>query len=59
MWGRSTDFEPTSAASNGTAALQAQRRHGIACDEMRTSFFLARETCVPAHRLQPGNHTSV
>ena len=30
------------------AALRACRPHGIAYDEMETSFFLGRETLVPA-----------
>jgi KUP system potassium uptake protein len=32
------------------AALRACRPHGIAYDEMETSFFLGRETLVPAAR---------
>jgi KUP system potassium uptake protein len=32
------------------AALRACRPHGIAYDEMETSFFLGRETLVPAQR---------
>lgn len=32
------------------AALRACRSHGIAYDEMETSFFLGRETLVPAQR---------
>ncbi len=36
------------------AALRACRPHGIAYDEMETSFFLGRETLVPAQRSQLG-----
>ena len=32
------------------AALRAYRPHGIAYDEMETSFFLGRETLIPAQR---------
>lgn len=35
-------------------ALRACRPHGIAYDEMETSFFLGRETLVPAQRSQLG-----
>ena len=36
------------------AALRACRPHGIAYDEMETSFFLGRETLVPASRSKLG-----
>src|SRR5471032_2424248 len=36
------------------AALRACRPHGIAYDEMETSFFLGRETLVPAQRSRLG-----
>jgi KUP system potassium uptake protein len=36
------------------AALRACRPHGIAYDEMETSFFLGRETLVPAQRSKLG-----
>ena len=36
------------------AALRACRPHGIAYDEMETSFFLGRETLVPANRSKLG-----
>ncbi|MCW5735726.1 MAG: potassium transporter Kup [Enhydrobacter sp.] len=36
------------------AALRACRPHGIAYDEMETSFFLGRETLVPASRSRLG-----
>jgi KUP system potassium uptake protein len=36
------------------AALRACRSHGIAYDEMETSFFLGRETLVPAQRFRLG-----
>jgi KUP system potassium uptake protein len=36
------------------AALRAARVHGIAYDEMQTSFFLGRETLVPANRSRLG-----
>jgi len=36
------------------AALRACRPHGIAYDEMETSFFLGRETLVPASRSELG-----
>jgi KUP system potassium uptake protein len=36
------------------AALRACRPHGIAYDEMETSFFLGRETLVPSTRSQLG-----
>jgi KUP system potassium uptake protein len=37
------------------AALRACRPHGIAYDEMETSFFLGRETLVPAGRSRLGS----
>ncbi len=37
------------------AALRACRPHGIAYDEMETSFFLGRETLVPASRSKLGS----
>ncbi len=39
------------------AALRACRPHGIAYDEMETSFFLGRETLVPAQRSTLGRLT--
>lgn len=39
------------------AALRACRPHGIAYDEMETSFFLGRETLVPAQRSTLGRIT--
>jgi KUP system potassium uptake protein len=39
------------------AALRACRPHGIAYDEMETSFFLGRETLVPAQRSTMGRIT--
>ena len=39
------------------AALRACRPHGIAYDEMETSFFLGRETLIPAQRSTLGRLT--